>query len=139
MSDNKEAKASEPVISAPASQPKIADKIDDETLVINRGTKDSLKVGQRFCVFGYGREILDPDTKESLGRIEIIRGTGVITHVQERIATLKSDMKASPKKTVRRNDSPLTFSVFGQTVEESFSEITLPFDGPQKGDSIRPT
>jgi curli biogenesis system outer membrane secretion channel CsgG len=42
--------------------------VDGEEIVVNAGRKTGLAVGDRLRVFGEGREVIDPDTKVSLGR-----------------------------------------------------------------------
>jgi hypothetical protein len=81
---------------------KVAKIIDDFTIVINKGKKDGLTAGQRFQVYAIGDEIIDPDTNSSLGKLEIIKGTGRIVHLQDAIATIGSDMQASPTRTVKK-------------------------------------
>lgn len=69
---------------------KVVKIIDDYTIVIGKGEDQGVKVGQKFMVVGCGDMVLDPDTKEELERLEIVRGHAVVTHVQQRLATLKS-------------------------------------------------
>lgn len=42
--------------------------VDGEEITINAGRKTGLVMGDRLRVFGAGREVIDPDTKLSLGR-----------------------------------------------------------------------
>ena len=122
----------------PVSWPaRVVEVIDQNRVVINRGSRDGLKQGQRFLVYGLGAsDLIDPDTKESLGRLEIVRGIGTITHVQERVCTLTSARTASPSKRIVRKN-PLIFS---QMETETIQEVpeTLPFDDASKGDYVRP-
>ena len=79
---------------------------DDFTVVINQGELDGVKKGENYLVYKIGEEVFDPDTKESLGRIEIVRGKAKVTHVQERMATLTSIEKeyyTAPKRVIRRS------------------------------------
>ncbi|WP_431101226.1 hypothetical protein [Roseateles noduli] len=69
---------------------KVVKVIDKHTIVVNAGADKDLKVGKQFLIVGLGEAIVDPDTKESLGQLEVVRGKARVTHVQERIATLKS-------------------------------------------------
>ena len=59
---------------------------DPYELAINRGSRDGIKPGQKYLVFGFGPELRDPDTGENLGRIELVRGRGEVVHVQDHIA-----------------------------------------------------
>ncbi|MEG3436195.1 hypothetical protein V0288_03610 [Pannus brasiliensis CCIBt3594] len=66
--------------------------IDDYRLVINRGESNGIAEGQRMLVYNTSEEeITDPQTGESLGYLELVRGTGTITFVQEKISILQSD------------------------------------------------
>jgi len=42
--------------------------VDGEEVTVNAGRKTGLAVGDRMRVYGPGREVIDPDTKVSLGR-----------------------------------------------------------------------
>lgn len=42
--------------------------VDGDEITVNAGRKTGLSVGDRLRVFGEGREVIDPDTKVSLGR-----------------------------------------------------------------------
>lgn len=124
---------------------------DGFTVVLNKGEKDGIKVGQRYQIYGIGEEIKDPDTQETLGRLEVIRGTGKVTHVQDRMATVNSDMKGPTKRKITK---PPTFEqlrpygvgglarMFGPApttgeIEEIIPPESLYFDSPQEGDYAR--
>lgn len=69
---------------------RIAQIIDDHRIVINKGREHGVRVGQRFLILAIGDEIFDPETEESLGQVEIVKGRGEVTHVQEKMATLQT-------------------------------------------------
>lgn len=53
-------------------QAKVADLIDDRTLVLNKGSKSKVKIGMRFMLFdANGKKIIDPDSKKELGKLKI--------------------------------------------------------------------
>jgi hypothetical protein len=54
-------------------------------VVINHGSRQGVKVGDQFVVFGIGPHIADPDTGEDLGILERVRGRGEVVHVQEHL------------------------------------------------------
>jgi hypothetical protein len=119
---------------------KVAKVIDEHTLVLTVGRTDGVEVGQRFLVYAIGEEIEDPDSGAPLGRLEIVKGYGKATHVQEQICTISSDMKAAPSRTIRRTKtSPYsTLSMLaGQEIEETLPPEKVPFDNPQVGDLAR--
>lgn len=64
-------------------------------LAINRGTIHGLKEGQRVLVYRMSEEELrDPNSGESLGYLEIVKGKGRIIHVQEK-SLLLNPIKSS--------------------------------------------
>lgn len=131
---------------------KVVEVLDEYNVAINRGLSHGIVNGQRFLLYTLSREeIRDPDTEESLGFLEIVKGTGRITHVQEKMATLTSD-KVIPneKKIVRTTykDAPSSFSStvafytpHGSTiVEEETSGVPKrdAFKNPRVGDCAKP-
>lgn len=66
---------------------------DNHKIVINAGTNQGIKENQRFLVYSLdGEEIFDPDTNELLGKLEVTKGTGTVTFLQEKMCTITSDM-----------------------------------------------
>lgn len=119
---------------------------DDYTLVLNKGSNDGIKPGQRFLIYSMGEEIIDPDTQKSLGQLEIVKGTGKVTHLQPTIATIQSDMKSPPSKAIRRIKKKDPFgigglsSMFGsdEVIEETLPTETVPFENPELNDIAKP-
>ena len=66
--------------------PKVLSKRDKQ-ITINRGDGTDIAVGQIWNVFALGEELIDPDTKESLGREEILIGKAKITSVLPKTST----------------------------------------------------
>jgi hypothetical protein len=60
--------------------PKVLTK-RDTTVTINRGEGGGVAEGDIFNVFALGEEMIDPDTKESLGREEVKVGKVKISQV----------------------------------------------------------
>lgn len=138
------------ISSVPKGPIKVTKVLNDCKVVINRGSNDGIKKGQKFLIYTLSdEEIIDIDTRASLGFLEIVKGIGRVTHVQEEIATLESDERISnEKKTIRTtsNKSNLyglaaAFPSSGPTVEEEIivepPEIK-PFEDPQVGDKVKP-
>lgn len=113
---------------------KVASIIDNYRVVINKGEVDGIRIGQRFLILAIGDEIVDPDTKESLGRIEIIKGKAKVTHIQERMATLETTDTHEIK---RRSGSPFVGFLFDQSQE--VTEEPKAFVDPAIGDIARST
>lgn len=109
--------------------------LSGHSLVISVGTVHGVDVGYRYVVFGLSDDDLaNPVTGENLGPVEIVRGTGVVSHVQERMATLTSDMvAASERRRVTRQTAGM------QTVTEEIipPRMTRQFEGARPGDFAR--
>lgn len=123
---------------------RVAKIIDEYTIVINKGSEVGMEIGQRFLIYSVGEEIIDPETNENLGKLEIVKGTGKVTHLQKRIATIGSDLKASPQKTIRKS-KPGTLaslarlhSLGTEEIEEYLPPQSLPFENVQVGDFAKP-
>ena len=59
----------------------------DKEVTINRGDGGGVTVGDTFNAFALGQELIDPDTKESLGREEVKVGKVKITQVNPKTST----------------------------------------------------
>ncbi len=115
------------------SQYKVVEILDSGyKLVINAGANQGIKTGNRFLVYALSEhEIIDPDTGESLGYLEIVKGTGKVIHVQDKMCTIESDVyEANPSTTVTRTKNPL-FGAYGITEEQSSSKAHIPFEYPK--------
>ncbi len=124
---------------------KVAKILDDYRVVINVGRLDGIREGSGVIIFEIGEEILDPITGENLGKLEIIKGTGTVTHVQEKIATVESNMKKDVGKQIKRlNPYSRTFiSAYSplqqNEIIEEMPKEAKPFEEPSIGDCVRIT
>jgi len=103
------------------------------TVVINRGLTHGVHNGQEWLVYALGEELFDPDSKESLGTLEVVRGHGRVIHTQEAFATIKT---ASRKRKRRRG--MLDAAGRGDRYGIIEYEEDVPFDEVRKGDLARP-
>lgn len=120
--------------------PRVAEVLNKFRLVINRGSEDGIEVGTRFLVFGLGQTIVDPDTKEDLGLLEVVRGRARVVHVQERISTLESSETVTTpgkKRTVRRTSNRFLGNPTEEEIEEGRETRLAPI-GAEVGDLVRP-
>src|SRR5258708_4141302 len=85
--------------------PRVAAVLDRYQVVINRGRKHGVKLGQTFLVFSSGPEIIDPVTGDNLGSLELVKGRGKVIHLQDNLATLRS---ASTKGVYSSNPNPFS-------------------------------
>lgn len=116
---------------------RVVELVDPFKVVINRGTADVRK-GQRFLIYGQGKELFDPETQESLGYLELVRGTGTVTHVQDKMATITSDRRTLPRRRVIKSSGSYSI-IMGrgeETIEDPGKE--LPFEDPERGDLAKP-
>jgi len=111
--------------------------LNDYKLVINRGERDGIKLGQRFLIYNLDKKnIIDPETEENLGRLEIVRGTGKVINLQEKLATIESLTKARSDRTVIKRRDPLRLSMTEETIIPS--DELLPFEDASIGDKAKP-
>lgn len=129
----------------PAKYPAIVVKVEDRfTVVINRGSEHNVHNGDEFLIYRIDDdEIIDPQTGDSLGRLEIVKGTGAAIHVQPKLTTIKSNRTLSKGRKVVRRENSLTGSLLAalnpiiETIEEPEHD-PVPFDEIQKGDYAKP-
>jgi hypothetical protein len=120
---------------------KVAKTLDDYTVVINAGSEDGIKNGSVVMLYEMGGMIKDPDTGEDLDELEIVKGTGVVTHVQPHIATVESNMmEDEPRRIIRKENPGLVtglVKMFGTTDVEEIPTRRKPFDYVTKGCQVR--
>lgn len=64
--------------------------LDARTVVINKGSHDGVKLGDRFLVYSIDPHVMrDPNTGQELGHLEIVKGNARAIHVQDRMTTLR--------------------------------------------------
>lgn len=108
--------------------------INKTHVVINRGTADDVDTGQRFLLYMLSQEeILDPTTNESLGRLEIPKGTGEVINAQEHMSTIQSDEYPPSYRVIKRGG----FSM-GEEEHITPSKNPRPFSDPKVGDYAKP-
>jgi len=124
---------------------KVVNVQDKYTVVINAGKEKDVKIGEKFLLVGLGETIIDPDTQETLEQLEIIRGKVVVTHVQNKIATVKSievertsDTKEI-KKVSNKGNAYVAFMGAQDTVTETIKpgeERIKPLENVNVGDMV---
>ncbi|MBN2091785.1 hypothetical protein JW964_19375 [candidate division KSB1 bacterium] len=72
---------------------KVAHIIDETRVILNIGEKQGVKLDQIFLIYQEGDEVFDPDTNESLGKVELPKGRVVVEHVQEKMAIAATEKK----------------------------------------------
>ncbi len=69
---------------------KVVKILTDTTVVLGVGTVHGVKQGTEFVIYHEGDEILDPETAESLGRLEFPKGHVVADTPQEKFCVAKT-------------------------------------------------
>jgi hypothetical protein len=102
------------------SEALVVNAVDESTLVIDRGRRDGVRVGQRFLIYSLSPdEVHHPITGASLGHLEIVKGIGIVSQVEDKMATI-----SSLPKVVWRGLEPV--------------EVAEPFNASKVGDKARP-
>lgn len=113
--------------------------LNEFKVVINRGSKDGIKVNQRFLLYILSDdEIVDPETNKKLGFLEIVRGTGKVVHVQENMATIESDTKGPSERLITRLEIPIYILESSREEEKIIPGEQLPFENASVGDKAKP-
>ncbi len=113
--------------------------INEFELTLNIGKEDEVKIGDRFMIYSLSEhEIIDNETKESLGYLEFVKGIGKVIHLQEKMCTIESNKFKSmgTSKTVKRPKNNI-YSSFNSQIEEIITENEpeqIPFEDPRIGD-----
>ncbi len=63
---------------------KVAAIIDHSAVVINKGYRDGVEKDMKFIIYENGEEIFDPDTSESLGKLEYIKAHVIVKFPSEK-------------------------------------------------------
>lgn len=107
---------------------KVIKVINSYKLVINKGSHDGVAMYNRFLIYHLGEKMIDPDTQEDLGTLELVCGEGKPEHIQEHITTLVT-AKESVKKTKTVVKHGGLSSLYGATEETYDPEVIMePFE-----------
>jgi hypothetical protein len=108
--------------------------IDEFSVVLNIGSDEGITEGDKFLVYYIAPdEILDPVTGESLGNLEIVRGSGSVIHVQDKMCTIKSNRTETGGRIIRKSGFGGIGSLMGGTVEYPAKQ-PIPFEYVKIGD-----
>jgi len=121
----------------PNIEGKVAKVISDDEIIINIGSKDGVKEGDRFLVYQLGEEIKDPDTDKILDTLEVVKGRVKIIHAQSNISTgITDEYEHKTRKIIRGN--PLAGVLFGYSTEEhELEDIKKPLIDVKVSDLVR--
>lgn len=69
----------------------VAQILNERELVINRGTEHGVEVGMRFAVLNRnGANIVDPETGEELGSVDVEKTLVKVVRVQDRVSVART-------------------------------------------------
>lgn len=71
---------------------KVIKILDEYNLVINLGAEET-KIGDLIYIYEKASEVIDPDTKEVLGTIDLVKATLKVTEVFEKFSICYTDEK----------------------------------------------
>jgi hypothetical protein len=111
-------------------------------VAINGGAHDGITSKDRFVVFELGEDVIDPQNKENLGPLEIVKGSAKPIHIQDRITTLESDQRRTGPRTkiVKRGGGNSIFGFAIPEIEETIEpdeSVPQAFIDIKEGDSVK--
>lgn len=101
-------------------QTKVARIISATQVILAAGAKDGVTEGSEFVIYELTDDILDPETKESLGPLEVIKGRVQILHAQEKVSVAQTIPKV-----VSRSPVLAVVSAFGPQTETIFPKLPV--------------
>lgn len=107
---------------------KVVKVLSDFKIVVNLGSQHDIGEHDQFIIYELGEEIFDPDNRKSLGKVEIVKGIGKVSHVQAAMSTLVS---------CKTQEVPVEPKSFGLLGSVRYETKLLPFDQPAIGDRVR--
>ncbi len=76
---------------------KVAETLDRFTVVLNVGLADGVERHMEFVIYEEGPEITDPESGESLGALELVKGRVTVTDVQKQVSVARAETKTISK------------------------------------------
>ncbi len=70
---------------------RIAQIISDKEVVLNVGEESGVKINMKFVIYEESDHIIDPETGNDLGALEIVKARVVVNHVMPRISRAESE------------------------------------------------
>lgn len=72
-------------------QCKVVKIINEHLIVINAGANKGLRKGRKLEIYVPGEPIVDPETNESLGTLDLIKATIVVKDLFEKMSVCEND------------------------------------------------
>ena len=105
-----------------SKQLRVAEVLSESDILVSAGRNASINVGDKFIVYQIGPEIEDPETKESLGSLELKKGMFLAVDVQEMVTVARVT-----QRTVRRTQKlgfPGLMNLGGPFYEQEVLDIS---------------
>lgn len=120
---------------------KVIKVIDSRTIVINAGLNQGISSNMHFIIYDVGEKLYDPDTKEELGSLEIVKGKAKVKHIQDNLTTLTSSLiEVKTRKKVRTHNNSAISRFIGDSRQELIyeeDEQVVPFNDVCSGDLVK--
>lgn len=107
---------------------RIVKVLSDSKITINKGRYDGVKKGSMYLIYSLDPDdVIDPETGENLGKIEIPKGYARVIHIQDRLTTLEG--------VAIKPESPLTRGLVRLIPDDGITPAKL--DAVSDGDCAR--
>lgn len=117
---------------------KVIHIIDDYRIAISAGSSSGIEQGQRFLLYCLSKDLIcDPDTGKPIDYLEIVKGTGVVTYVQEKMSIIESDIYQGSTKTIEYKTTIGDITFCKNLVENIKCKIHVPFNGIEINDLVK--
>jgi hypothetical protein len=87
---------------------RVARILSPTSVILAAGTDDGIKEGMEFVIYDLSETILDPETGEDLGKLELHKGRVYAVHVQDKLTWAQTRSRTVERAVSLRPD-PLSF------------------------------
>lgn len=74
-------------------QTKVARILSPTEVVLAAGENEGVRTGMTFVIYALSDEIKDPDSGESLGQLELVKGRVKVTHAQAKMSVAETETR----------------------------------------------
>lgn len=74
---------------------KVVRIIDDTALIVNGGKEDKIEKGDTMLIYSKGETIIDPETKENLGELKILKAKLNVTVIYDKMCICETPYVSS--------------------------------------------
>ena len=102
----------------------VVKKINGRRVAIDAGVGSTIEIGQRVHLVRLGDEVIHPDTREKLGRLEQLLATGFVAHIQDQMSIVTDqDPHSPPNRTLRSSLGDLSQAMIDSTYRLPFEDV----------------